>query len=111
MLLTMLGSRSPPGTPPVLDRDVAARTEALLRRYAAWPPEGASGGAGRGLVQAFAHIASTMDKVGDGMRRTAEHYQRTDDTNARLVEVTRPTRLHAIHRHCLCASCSRRARR
>ncbi|ANZ40028.1 hypothetical protein BBK82_32305 [Lentzea guizhouensis] len=40
------------------------------------------GGAMNQTAQAFAHVASTMDKVGDGMRRTAEHYQRTDDTSA-----------------------------
>lgn len=32
--------------------------------------------------QAFAHVASTMDKVSEGMRRTAEQYQRTDDGTA-----------------------------
>jgi hypothetical protein len=31
---------------------------------------------------AFAQIASTMDKVGEGMRRTAENHQRTDERNA-----------------------------
>lgn len=50
--------------PPVVDRDVAARTEALLRRYASWPPAGAPAGAGAALVQAFAHIAGVVaDRV------------------------------------------------
>ncbi|KOV80858.1 type VII secretion target [Nocardia sp. NRRL S-836] len=40
------------------------------------------GGAMTRTAEAFAHVASTMDKVGAGMRRTAEHYQRTDDANA-----------------------------
>ncbi|MFD4639854.1 type VII secretion target [Lentzea sp. NPDC058436] len=31
---------------------------------------------------AFAQLSSTMDKVGEGMRRTAENYQRTDERNA-----------------------------
>jgi excreted virulence factor EspC (type VII ESX diderm) len=30
---------------------------------------------------AFAHVASTMDKVSEGMRQTADLYQRTDDDN------------------------------
>ncbi|HEX8864402.1 MAG TPA: type VII secretion target [Lentzea sp.] len=34
---------------------------------------------------AFTHIASTMDKVGEGMRSTADLYQRTDDDNATAV--------------------------
>ncbi|GGU24391.1 type VII secretion target [Lentzea flava] len=36
-------------------------------------------------LNAFAHIASTMDKVGEGMRQTADLYQRTDDDNAATV--------------------------
>ncbi|WP_112267198.1 type VII secretion target [Lentzea terrae] len=36
-------------------------------------------------LNAFAHVASTMDKVGEGMRRTADLYQRTDDDNAAAV--------------------------
>ncbi len=31
---------------------------------------------------AFAHVASTMDKVSEGMRQTADLYQRADDDNA-----------------------------
>ncbi|RSM55188.1 ESX-1 secretion-associated protein [Amycolatopsis sp. WAC 01376] len=31
---------------------------------------------------AFAHTASTMDKVGDGLRRAADLYQRTDEDHA-----------------------------
>ncbi|KJK52053.1 hypothetical protein UK23_04800 [Lentzea aerocolonigenes] len=36
-------------------------------------------------LDAFAQIASTMDKVGAGMRETADLYQRTDDDNAATV--------------------------
>lgn len=33
-------------------------------------------------LQAFKDVATAMDKVSTGMRRTADDYQRTDDTNA-----------------------------
>ncbi|MEU0883414.1 type VII secretion target [Lentzea sp. NPDC005914] len=36
-------------------------------------------------LNAFSHVASTMDKVGEGMRQTADMYQRTDDDNAAAV--------------------------
>jgi hypothetical protein len=36
-------------------------------------------------LAAFAHVASTMDQVGEGMRQTADLYQRTDDDNAATV--------------------------
>ncbi|MEV6238482.1 type VII secretion target [Lentzea sp. NPDC051838] len=36
-------------------------------------------------LDAFTHIASTMDKVSEGMRNTADLYQRTDDDNAAAV--------------------------
>jgi hypothetical protein len=36
-------------------------------------------------LDAFTHVASTMDKVGEGLRQTAEEYQRTDDDNAAAV--------------------------
>lgn len=36
-------------------------------------------------LAAFRHIASTMDKVSEGMRGTADLYQRTDDDNAAAV--------------------------
>jgi hypothetical protein len=51
--------------PPVVERDVAARTDALLRRYAAWPRPGVPAeGAGLALLQAFAHIAGVVaDRV------------------------------------------------
>ena len=32
-------------------------------------------------LAAFAHVASTMDKVSTGLRQTADSYQRTDDDN------------------------------
>ena len=34
---------------------------------------------------AFAHVASTMDKVSSGMRQTADNYQRTDDDNVASI--------------------------
>jgi uncharacterized protein YukE len=43
------------------------------------------GGAMQDTLDAFAHVASTMDKVGDGLRQTADLYQRTDDDNAAAV--------------------------
>jgi hypothetical protein len=33
-------------------------------------------------MDAFSHTASTMDKVGDGMRRAADRYQGTDTDHA-----------------------------
>lgn len=36
-------------------------------------------------LDAFQHVASTMDKVSEGMRQTADLYQRTDDDNAAAV--------------------------
>ncbi len=44
------------------------------------------GGAMSQTVQAFTHVASTVDKVGEGMRKTAEHYQRTDDASAMSLD-------------------------
>ncbi|RZQ62398.1 type VII secretion target [Amycolatopsis suaedae] len=32
--------------------------------------------------EAFGHASSTMDKVSEGMRRAAEHYQHSDDDHA-----------------------------
>lgn len=43
------------------------------------------GGAMGETLNAFTHVASTMDKVGEGMRKTADLYQRTDDDNAATV--------------------------
>ena len=43
------------------------------------------GGAMNETLQAFSHVASTMDKVSTGMRQTADLYQRTDDDNAAAV--------------------------
>lgn len=43
------------------------------------------GGAMGETLNAFTHIASTMDKVGEGMRQTADLYQRTDDDSAAAV--------------------------
>lgn len=40
-------------------------------------------GAAMGETQrAFTDVATAMDKVSTGMRRTADQYQRTDDNNA-----------------------------
>ncbi|MFI6096085.1 type VII secretion target [Lentzea sp. NPDC051213] len=39
------------------------------------------GGAMKETLDAFAHVASTMDKVSEGMKQTADLYQRTDDDN------------------------------
>ena len=33
-------------------------------------------------LQAFQHVATTIDKVSTGVRHVADTYQRTDDTNA-----------------------------
>jgi hypothetical protein len=52
-----------------------------LGSFAQFLTSGLSGAMGETLG-AFAHVASTMDKVGEGMRRTADTYQRTDDDNA-----------------------------
>ena len=43
------------------------------------------GSAMQDTLDAFTHVASTMDKVGEGLRQTAEEYQRTDDDNAAAV--------------------------
>ena len=51
-----------------------------LGSFAQFLTSGLSGSMGE-TAGAFAHVASTMDKVGTGMRKTAETYQRTDDRN------------------------------
>jgi hypothetical protein len=51
-----------------------------LGSFAQFLTTGLSGAMGETLG-AFAHVASTMDKVGEGMRQTADTYQRTDDDN------------------------------
>lgn len=43
------------------------------------------GAAMTGTASAFAHASSTVDKVGDGMRRAAEGYQNTEDGHAARV--------------------------
>jgi uncharacterized protein YukE len=40
------------------------------------------GGAMTATLDAFGHAASTVDKVSDGMRQTAEQYERTDGNSA-----------------------------
>jgi hypothetical protein len=40
------------------------------------------GSAMTATLDAFAHAASTVDKVSGGVRQTADEYQRTDDGNA-----------------------------
>ncbi|GGN08622.1 hypothetical protein GCM10011609_55360 [Lentzea pudingi] len=55
--------------------------ERSLGSFAQFLSSGLSGPMGE-TMGAFAHIASTMDKVGEGMRQTAENYQRTDERNA-----------------------------
>ncbi|MET9231639.1 type VII secretion target [Lentzea sp. NPDC003310] len=52
-----------------------------LGSFAQFLSSGLSGPMGE-TTGAFAQIASTMDKVGEGMRQTAETYQRTDERNA-----------------------------
>ncbi|EME63730.1 WXG100 family type VII secretion target [Amycolatopsis decaplanina] len=37
-------------------------------------------------MDAFAHTASTMDKVGDGLRRAADLYQSTDEDHAARLD-------------------------
>jgi hypothetical protein len=49
--------------------------------FARFLTTGLSGAMGETLG-AFAHLASTMDKVSTGMRQTADSYQRTDDDSA-----------------------------
>ncbi|MFD4668989.1 type VII secretion target [Lentzea sp. NPDC058450] len=58
--------------------------QASLGQFAQFLTTGLSGPMGE-TMGAFAHAASTMDKVGEGMRRTAENYQRTDERNAEDV--------------------------
>ncbi|RDI26499.1 type VII secretion target [Lentzea flaviverrucosa] len=55
--------------------------QSSLGSFAQFLSTGLSGPMGE-TTGAFAHLASTMDKVGEGMRRTAENYQRTDERNA-----------------------------
>lgn len=55
-----------------------------LGSFAQFMTTGLSGSMGE-TMGGFAHLASTMDKVGEGMRRTAETYQRTDERNAESV--------------------------
>jgi len=55
-----------------------------LGSFAQFLTTGLSGPMGE-TMGAFAHVASTMDKVGEGMRRTAENYQRTDESNAESI--------------------------
>jgi uncharacterized protein YukE len=55
-----------------------------LGSFAQFLTSGLSGSMGE-TMGAFAHVASTMDKVGEGMRQTAETYQRTDERNAETV--------------------------
>ncbi|MGW4212160.1 type VII secretion target [Lentzea sp. NPDC004789] len=43
------------------------------------------GSAMQDTLDAFTHVGSTMDKVGEGLRQTADLYQRTDDDNAAAV--------------------------
>lgn len=52
-----------------------------LGSFAQFLTAGLSGAMGETLA-AFAHVASTMDKVSEGMRQTADTYQRTDDDSA-----------------------------
>ncbi|MGW6442912.1 type VII secretion target [Lentzea sp. NPDC055074] len=58
--------------------------EESLGSFAQFLSSGLSGPMGE-TTGAFAQIASTMDKVGEGMRQTAENYQRTDERNAEAV--------------------------
>ena len=59
-----------PTPPPVVEQDAAARTEALLRKYAGWPAPGVPAtGAGAGLVHAFAHV---VDEVAERINRVPE---------------------------------------
>ena len=55
-----------------------------LGSFAQFLTTGLSGSMGE-TMGAFAHVASTMDKVSEGMRQTAETYQRTDERNAETV--------------------------
>jgi uncharacterized protein YukE len=52
-----------------------------LGSFAQFLTTGLSGAMGETLA-AFAHVASTMDKVSAGMRQTADTYQRSDDDSA-----------------------------
>jgi hypothetical protein len=54
--------------------------QSSLGSFAQFLTTGLSGAMGETLG-AFAHVASTMDKVSEGMRQTADTYQRTDDEN------------------------------
>jgi uncharacterized protein YukE len=40
------------------------------------------GGAMAATQDAFGHVASAVDQVGDGVRKVADEYQRTDDDNS-----------------------------
>ena len=60
-----------------------------LGSFAQFLTSGLGGAMGKTLA-AFAHVASTMDKVGTGMRQTADTYQRTDDDN--VVNLTEAAR-------------------
>ncbi|WP_367128438.1 WXG100 family type VII secretion target [Saccharothrix sp. HUAS TT1] len=40
------------------------------------------GGAMATTLDAFGHAAAVVDQVGAGLRRSAEHYERTDDDHA-----------------------------
>ena len=55
-----------------------------LGSFAQFLTTGLSGSMGE-TMGAFAHVASTMDKMSEGMRQTAETYQRTDERNAETV--------------------------
>jgi uncharacterized protein YukE len=51
-----------------------------LGSFAQFLSSGLSEAMGETLA-AFAHVASTMDKMSAGLRQTADTYQRTDDDN------------------------------
>ncbi|WP_414675350.1 hypothetical protein [Lentzea sp.] len=55
-----------------------------LGSFARFLAAGLSGAMGE-TRQAFTEIASTMDKVGAGMRQTADTYQRTDDESVATI--------------------------
>lgn len=58
--------------------------QSSLGSFAQFLTSGLSGAMGE-TMGAFAHVASTMDKVGAGVRQTADTYQRTDDRNAENI--------------------------
>lgn len=43
------------------------------------------GGAMATTLDAFGHVASSVDQVGDGLRQVAEDYQRTDDDSSAVL--------------------------